>query len=301
MTERIYKTKAECEALGWLDMPTLRAMRLKPAKSQQPANVYWQGHGEVYVYAVAACVPMAPYRAPTPAQLTALAAGRLLLGTVKCVGCGDRIDVDERSDLCRDCINSMRLAERDLSALPEMLTVYLDTETTGLRGRFGDEIVELCICNDLGEVLINTLVRPSAKTEWPDAQEIHGIDPTEVIGAPTLADLMPAVLNAIRGKRVVIYNSAFDTVFFPAGTFDSSEVQCCMLRFAKFLGEWNDYFNNWRWHKLTEAAEHVGYDLTGSAHRALPDVLATRSVWHWLQAGAPARPAPEADDDSIPF
>lgn len=301
MAERIYKTKVECESLGWLDVPTLRAMRLKPAKSQNPASAYWQGRGEVYVYAVAACVPMAAYRAPTPAQLAALAAGRILLSTVKCTSCEQRIDVDERSDLCRDCTHAKRLSERDLSGLPEMPTVYLDTETTGLSAS-GDEIVEISICNDMGQVIINSLVRPTRHTEWPEAQEIHGISPDDVQNAPSLGELMPAVLDAIKGKRVVIYNSEFHYEFLPKSTFNSSaELRCCMFRFAEVRGEWSDYFCDWRWQTLTAAAEHVGHTWSGNRHRAMPDVLATRSVWQWMQARAlPPRPAPEFDDE-IPY
>lgn len=305
MTKRVYRTKTECQAMGLLDRPTLRAMRLKPAKGQKPDGLYWQGHGTVAVFAVAACMPMAPYRAPTAAQLDALASGRQWLGTIKCADCAQRFELDYfpmHSSRCYECIDTKRLADRDLSVLPEMSTVYLDTETTGLWARDGDEIVEISICNDVGQVLIDSLVKPTVQTAWPEAQEIHGIAPDDVQSAPVLGDLMPGVLDAIRGRRVVIYNAAFDTSFFPIGTFDLSEVRCCMLRFAEFHGEWNDYRHGWRWHKLTAAAWHVGHQFTGEAHRALPDALATRSVWRWLQAGAPPRPpsAPGEDED-LPF
>lgn len=194
-------------------------------------------------------------------------------------------------------MDAKRFAERDLSVLAEMPTVFLDTETTGLNSYFGergDEIVEICICNDAGQAILNSLVKPARRTQWPDAQAIHGIAPADVQNAPTLADLMPSIKQAIDGKRVVIYNSNFDTQFFPQGTFDPSQVECCMLRYAEVIGEWHDYFNDWRWHTLRAAATHVGHEWSGHAHRALADALAAWSVWRWLQAGGPPVEMPVA-------
>lgn len=57
----------------------LRTARLKPAPGQEPASRYWQGMGWVYLYDAAGALPMRPYRAPTPAQRAALAAGRALV------------------------------------------------------------------------------------------------------------------------------------------------------------------------------------------------------------------------------
>ena len=162
--------------------------------------------------------------------------------------------------------------------------VYLDTETTGLNGGRGDEIVELSIIDDNGDILIDTLVKPDNKTSWIDAQEIHGISPDDVIDAPSLKSLMPEILRVISGKTVVIYNSGFDIMFFSDETFSNSNVRCCMLEYAEKIGDWNDYRGGYRWHKLSAAASHVNHSWSGDAHRALADTLATRSVWRWLQA-----------------
>lgn len=163
--------------------------------------------------------------------------------------------------------------------LPPMTTVFLDTETTGL----GDEIVEICICDETGKSLLLALVRPTGRTTWPEAQAIHGITPEAVAHAPALAELMPFVRAAIQGKRVVIYNAPFDVKFFPFGTFEGCDVECAMLKFAERVGDWNEHRRNWKWHKLTAAAEYVGHVWEGDAHRARADVLATISVWNWLQ------------------
>jgi len=158
-------------------------------------------------------------------------------------------------------------------------TLYLDTETTGLRGCYAggkDEIVELAIVDDAGVPVINTLVRPARLQEWPYAERIHGISPAMVAAAPRLEDFVPDLRHLLRGTTVVIYNAAFDVQFLPHEVFQGCDVQCCMLRYA----------NGGRWPKLTAAAADVGHRWTGAAHRALADTLATRSVWRHLDMQA---------------
>ena len=158
--------------------------------------------------------------------------------------------------------------------------VFLDTETTGTGAR--DEVVEIAIIDAEGKVLINTLVRPKNRKRWPDAEAIHGIGPAQVVDAPTLDLLMPSITTAVRGKNVVIYNSDFDSKFLPEALEKAAAVHCCMLRYAKYKGDWNEYRNDYRWHKLTAATRHIGYRFEGNAHRALADCRATRAVWQHM-------------------
>jgi hypothetical protein len=61
-------------------------------------------------------------------------------------------------------------------------------------------------------------------------------------------------------------------------------VKCCMLRFAEFRGEIHPFFGTPRWHRLSSAAAIVGHNWSGTdAHRAAADMLACRSVWHYLE------------------
>ena len=109
------------------------------------------------------------------------------------------------------------------------------------------------------------------------AQQVHGISDDMVRGKPTLQELMPEIRNVVAGQEVVIYNAAFDTAFFPDQLGSARQVSCAMLRFADVLGG--------KWRKLDVAAKHVGHQWTGTAHRALADALACRSVWRWLEGG----------------
>jgi DNA polymerase III epsilon subunit-like protein len=166
-----------------------------------------------------------------------------------------------------------------------MRTVFLDTETTGLRGVYAggtDEIVELAILDSCGNPIINQLVRPARRKSWPDAQRIHGISPVMVADAPTLHVILPEVCDAVEGCRVIIYNAAFDLQFFPKHVFRESQVECAMLRFAEWKGDWNSFYGNHRWHKLQVAAKVTGFNEDVNWHRALADTLACRHVWQYL-------------------
>ena len=55
-----------------------------------------------------------------------------------------------------------------------------------------------------------------------------------------------------------------------------------MLAFASWRGDWNDYYGNYRWHKLGDAARIC--NVTGNGfHRALDDVLYTYGIMHYLK------------------
>lgn len=85
------------------------------------------------------------------------------------------------------------------------MPVFLDTETTGLYAGI-DEVLQIGIVADDGRMLMDTLVRPIRVKEWPEAQDIHGIAPTDVVDAPTLVEVLPQLANILRGTKVVIYN-----------------------------------------------------------------------------------------------
>ena len=160
--------------------------------------------------------------------------------------------------------------------------VFLDLETTGL-GK-SDEVVEIAIIDSDGNVLVNSLIRPQCRKRWPGAQQLHGIGPAHVADAPTLGALEPSITAALSGAQVVIYNADFDSRFLPELLQKAAIVHCCMKRYAKFKSDWNDYHNDYRWHKLTDAARQIGYRYESNAHRALADCRATRAVWQHLDA-----------------
>jgi len=152
-----------------------------------------------------------------------------------------------------------------------MKTVYLDLETTGF-STVNDEILEVAIIDDKGRVLVDSLIRPESCDQWSRAEGIHGISPDMVAGAPALHEIKTTIMHALKGKRVVIYNSDFDTRFLPIEQWSGS-VECCMRRWARYIGIKQ---------KLEVAAKEVGYRFEG-LHRALADCKATLAVWKYLE------------------
>lgn len=95
-------------------------------------------------------------------------------------------------------------------------TVYFDSETTGLRSDDGEELVEISLVDDAGNVLLDTLLKPRQRTAWPEAQAVHGIRPADVQNAPSLESVLPRLEEIIENAgAVVIYNAPFDLSFLP--------------------------------------------------------------------------------------
>lgn len=171
--------------------------------------------------------------------------------------------------------------------------LILDTETTGL----GDdaEIVEISIIDCQGDVLVNTLVKPSRPIP-AEATAIHGITDEMVAGAPTWCfTLIHMVAPAIAGREVVIYNADYDVrLLNQSCTMNRLPIpqlgikaHCAMLAYAEFYGQKSDR-GGYKWQKLTAAAEQQGVTSEGVAHRALADCLTTLSVIHAMAEGGAA-------------
>lgn len=170
-----------------------------------------------------------------------------------------------------------------------MATIYLDTETTGLRLDDGAALVEVAVVDDDGAVLLNTLVNPDRPIP-ASATAIHGIADDMVADAPPATDVVARVLDLARDHTVVIYNAAFDIQFLPGLQEVAASVECCMLRYAEWRGQWSEWHDGYKWHKLTVAAKDAGHDWGDDpAHRALADAQASRVVWQWLPGAEAAK------------
>ena len=134
--------------------------------------------------------------------------------------------------------------------------IVFDTETTGVTE--DDEIIQLSIIDGNGKTLINEYVHPYWKKDWAAAARVNGITPEMVKDAPYPHDLIPKVKDS--GKE------QYDV----------------MLEFAQEYGEWNEYFGDYKWQKLSTAAFYYGYKF--KAHDSLEDVRATLYVYKKLQA-----------------
>ncbi len=166
-----------------------------------------------------------------------------------------------------------KISENYIDEEREEEFVYLDTETTGVPA-WEHKIVEISIIDDEGNILLDTLVNP--EREIPEeATNIHGITNEMVKSYGTIEEFIPKINNLIRGKKLVIYNSKYDTGFFPDKLGQAATI-CCALR------AYQSHMKIGKGSSLSNAVNHIGYKWEGKAHRALADTRACRSVWRWL-------------------
>ncbi len=149
--------------------------------------------------------------------------------------------------------------------------VILDTETTGLDRNA--EIVQIGILSSRGEVIVDTLVRPTKKIP-PITTAIHGITDLMVETASSFTRLHPVLCQALRGKNVIIYNAVFDLRIISQtcqlhriNPINIERWECAMLKYAAYKGEKNQYGQGYRLQKLE-----------GGDHTAIGDCRATLSL-----------------------
>ena len=162
--------------------------------------------------------------------------------------------------------------------------LILDTETTGL----GDdaEIVEITLIDTTGNILLNTLVKPRSVIP-SSAIAIHGITNEMVADAPSWIKVCSKFYHLISGRKVVIYNSDYDTRLLEQTNaanwivgpccIEQPVFECAMLAYAEFYGQ-KGMRGGYKWQKLTAAAEQQSVTIEGTPHRALSDCLTTLGV-----------------------
>jgi DNA polymerase-3 subunit epsilon len=179
--------------------------------------------------------------------------------------------------------------------------VYLDTETTGFGTRA--EIVDIAVVDASGQVLLESLVRPSKRIP-ADVIAIHGITDADVSGAPTWGDLYEDVLRVLTSRRIVVYNVTFDRqmVDQACGRFalaaPTAEWECAMKKYAGFYGNWDAQKQWYRFQKLERAVLAFGAEPGG--HRAAADALACRAVVLGMAATQPPATASGTASPRLP-
>jgi len=162
--------------------------------------------------------------------------------------------------------------------------VFLDTETTGLDIRA--EIIEIGVLDHDGNVLLNTLVRPTRSIPF-EAQRIHGISDAMVQGAPGWPEVWPLVKAVISGRYVGIYNADFDIRMMK-----QSHQQYMMdwdissQRVFDVMKLYGDYLGSQKWVSLDSAGRQCGIRLPNS-HRALDDTKLLRALLQHIASRLP--------------
>lgn len=157
--------------------------------------------------------------------------------------------------------------------------MILDTETTGLDGC----IVQIAVIDTQGRVVLDTLVHPQEPIP-ASATAIHHITDALVEEAPSFGGVFAELSQILAGRRVVVYNKAFDCgrlwheVYRLHGSDQAvwreadawlgrCRWQCAMERYSGWVGDAREFDDSYRWQELP-----------GGDHSAVGDCRATLAV-----------------------
>lgn len=165
-------------------------------------------------------------------------------------------------------------------AIPPAKWCLLDTETTGLDQ--DAEVIQVGLTDGAGNILINNSMCKPAVPIPLEATAIHHITNEMVEKAPSFFDVYRELVQIAEGRVVVIYNKAYDLRLIHQSLqrfsmplpFAPARVECAMLQYADYVGNWNEYHQNFKWPKLE-----------GGDHSAVGDCLATLQVIQKMAQG----------------
>ena len=164
--------------------------------------------------------------------------------------------------------------------LMQMDPVIIDTETTGIKE--DAQIIELSAVDTHGNVIIDTLIKPTVAIT-PEAQRVHCITDEMLKNAPLMAEAASELRHRLHERELAAYNADFDgrmilqsvahevtRINFPIPNI-FTRIHCVMKIYARYLGNWDAYHNNFRYASLDQALRNAGKTPEGNLHRALTD------------------------------
>lgn len=162
--------------------------------------------------------------------------------------------------------------------------ICFDVETTGLDPDI-DEILQISVINGKGEELINTYVKPYYTVEWKEAERINGITKEMVANAPYAYELIDDLKELFSTANTwIAYNGQLDLNFLKhlgIQVNENVEIVDVMYDFAPLYGEWSEYYDCYKWQKLSTCASFFSYEY--NAHDSLEDVKATLHCYNCMK------------------
>jgi DNA polymerase-3 subunit epsilon len=156
----------------------------------------------------------------------------------------------------------------------------LDSETTGLTPPV--QFTEIAIVDGDAKTLFEGTLRPVCRIE-ASATRVHGQTARSLAASPTFLEVYPDLLEALWGRRVVVYNASYDRRVWDtevrslgargalAGELPAWE--CAMRRYAAYVGE------------PSKRGGYRSQKLPGGDHSALGDALATLRLIEAMATG----------------
>lgn len=277
----------------------LKAKNLRPLDRNKPDGCYFKKRDKAWLWFYDERITL-PRRKETEKQKTArLKAWKVTQEKYKCPECRNipenlaMIKDFEPGGLCTRCKRHAEYVAKQeaLEAMikedekevcswaSDMLTrddwCLLDLETTDLNGY----IIEIAIINRNGNPLFHSLVNPKCPIS-PDATAVHGLTDIDVAHAPTLPQIWPDLMKVLEGRKIIVtFNTAFDKGILDGDASRYNLVRskhtwhCLMLKYAQYVGEWSNYWHDYKWQPLP-----------GGNHRAMGDVLAALELMQGMAA-----------------
>ena len=214
---------------------------------------------------------------------------------------GEGMSIEEREKDLDQYIAGVRrdAIQTAKESLSQPLIIF-DTETTGLHG--DAEVIEIAAVDLTGNVLIDTLVKPSVPVP-EDATAIHGIRDEDLATAPDITEVLPDLEAVFADKVLACYNLDFDLRLLNQSLYARGHEQrdwvafpfkpenrwdrglCIMNLFAEFYGEYSDYHGSFTWQRLGNAAIYCDVTVDAAAHRALADAQMALGVLKYMASG----------------
>lgn len=169
-------------------------------------------------------------------------------------------------------------ARNIMSTLKENEIIIVDTETTGLNADT-DELLQVSIIDSQGNTLFNSYIKPLFTENWDGAMAVNHITPEMVANAPNILEVKQEINRILNSANIIVgYDTNFDLSFLSAAgiEFEQQQIVDIMQDFAPIYGEWNDYYESYKWQKLNTCANYYNYNWgDDTAHDSLADCRAT--------------------------
>jgi DNA polymerase-3 subunit epsilon len=134
--------------------------------------------------------------------------------------------------------------------------ILLDTETTGLG--LDAQVVSVSLLSGHGLVLFDALVNPHSSIPAA-ATRAHHIEDKHVMLALDFTDIHYCLSKLLLNRQLVIYNAPFDTRILNnlckqhgLEPLPYGEIHDAMMWYSQWVGEWNDYREDYKWQKLPD-------------------------------------------------
>lgn len=273
----------------WFSVSQLKEMGLMPSKEASPAALCVRHtYKDYYLYSREDCVPYAISEEVRKKRNEAVAKRKKKYTCPVCkkyLGTHSSFEVGIYPGMCDICFRARRGAfyalldekkGKDICKTEKRYPfVVLDVETTGLSSLY-DEVIQLSILADNGEILINRIFRPYYHIDYPEASYINSLDYSVLESCEYIFDSIEEIRSILYcADKIVGYNVSFDLAFIGALGIEVDDIPISdvMIDFAELYGEEDMYYGGYRWKSLSFCADYFHFEY--KAHDSLEDCRAT--------------------------